>query len=124
MASDKKTEYDPCPVGWKVPTRYELRVLTENISKDTTHEGVIGCWVSGGNPIADDIPKIFLPLAGYRSAGGYTGQRGEDGYYWFADRWSDRVYRHHITDIGTSGNDSGRDDYSSSYGYSIRCVQE
>lgn len=120
----QKTEYDPCPVGWKVPTRTELNTLTQNITKDTIYEGVIGCWVSGGNPISDDVSKIFLPLAGYRSSAGYVGNRGEDGYYWFADRWSDRVYRHHITDIATSGSDSGRNDYSSSYGYSVRCVQE
>lgn len=87
--SPVKTEYDPCPDGWRVPTYAELSKLIINDSEWTTDEnGHKGCCFSCAPTIIYDTPlsgedsKVFLPAAGYRNQGGEARLRGDDGFYW------------------------------------------
>lgn len=82
-ATSKKTQYDPCPEGWRVPTNAELITLVNGLTEDgsksglssqwTTIEdqndkyyGMIGFWAYG-NTTEKSGNKIFLPAAGSRN---------------------------------------------------------
>ena len=111
-----KTEYDPCPEGWRVPTYTEFKLLSKNKYKSNSEEG----WFSGEYSYLDNIPKVYLPPCGARS--NYNGnvyERPGSGRY-----WSSTVY--------TSGYISGAHSDGGSYinlgeranGHGVRCVQE
>ena len=72
-----KTEYDPCPEGWRVPTYAELNNLQSQYWRMTTNEGQSGCMFRG---------ILFFPAAGYIDA--YRGTdyaRGKGGHYWSSE---------------------------------------
>lgn len=122
-SAPKKTEYDPCPDGWRVPTYAELKSLKSNYSSWTTNDlEQSGLWFSGTTSYTPDSPKIFLPAAGsrYPCAGVNAGKaslRGLNGYYWSSDiSGTNAVY----LSLGkTTATVYGG---YRAYGYSVRCV--
>ena len=81
-----KTEYDPCPNGWRVPTYAELSKLRQNYSSWTTNNlNQPGYWLSGASSYTEEAPQVFFPATGilgwYRTSvrGGYT--------YYFSSRF-------------------------------------
>ena len=65
-AGPVKTEYDPCPEGWRVPTYAELKSLFMNRSAWTTNSiGQTGYWFSGSESYTDQVPQLFFPAANY-----------------------------------------------------------
>ena len=80
----KKTEYDPCPEGWRVPTYAELESLSQNYSSwSTDKNGHSGYWFSGASPYTETAPQVFFSAAGYRyRTEGRTYWRGYRGFYW------------------------------------------
>ena len=123
--SPVKTEYDPCPSGWRVPTYAELDELSANYSSWTTDEnGQSGYWFSGPNVYTETAPQVFLPAAGYRShVQGWAVIRGAFGYYW-SSRPMD-IFPDSISILYFMSLDVGVDvgSYRPS-GYSVRCVIE
>ena len=123
-----KAEYDPCPVGWRVPTYTELSVLVENYSDWTADEqGRSGYWFSGTSAYDNDVPQIFLPAAGQRDGINDTTDatgRGVIGYYWSSSvRSSSNIgLSYHIDFVRRSGISSGW--VPRAYGHTVRCVQE
>lgn len=116
-----KTEYDPCPDGWRVPTYTELKGLTANQSSGIENEGQKGAWFSGTNPYSADIPQVFLPSSGERlGKSGETRYRGSIGCYWSSNYNGD--YANYIvmaSNVPAVGYYTQR-----SNGYSVRCVQD
>ena len=121
-SNPKKTEYDPCPEGWRVPTYAELDELTNNYSSFTTDDnGHSGRWFSGPNSYTATVPQVFFPAAGYRYLNdGNAGNRGYDGYYWSSRPYTTGAY---YLDF-YSGSVSMYYRYYRANGYSVRCVQE
>ena len=123
-----KTEYDPCPKGWRVPTCAELNILKETKSSWTTNEGQKGYWFSGASSTIYDVPinegaKVFFPAAGCRYYdGGYASDRGYDGRYWSSipNRF---WYAYGLLGFHSSGS-IDMYCYGRAYGCSVRCVQE
>ena len=117
-----KTEYDPCPEGWRVPTYSELDNLSDYYSSWTTDEnGQRGYWFSGSGSYSSNSPRIFLPAAGDRladSGGAYN--RGLSGYYWSSRPSS---YYSYYLRFGSGDVDVDYSGYRA-YGHSVRCVQE
>lgn len=110
-----KTEYDPCPDGWRIPTSYELSNLV--ITSKSVSGGV---ELSGEYTCLDGAPKVYFKRTGYRDSHGnaiantpgvYWSSYSEDkgpNYLWFNAGNAPRIV-----------SDGHRTD-----GMAIRCVQE
>ena len=116
-----KTENDPCPDGWRVPTYAELNELIRNYSSKTTDEnGRSGFWLSGPRPYTESVPQVFFPAAGLRySHDGHAGGRGSDGRYWSSRPGGTGAYNFYfyLHEFYTGS-------HSRALGESVRCVQE
>lgn len=115
-----KTEYDPCPEGWRVPTYAELDELKNNYSSWTSVNNQSGRWFSGSKPYSSSVPRVFFPAAGsLYDLTGDADHRDDAGYYWSSRPDSSMAsYLHfHVSTI------SMKDFYRAS-GYSVRCVKE
>ena len=114
---------DPCPAGYRMPTREEHTSLAAADSKWDTKNGVKGCTFGSGNT------TIFLPAAGFRNYRiGKLTSNGTDGNYWSTDT---RSYIGEITGYNlhfyyasgnVSVNPNAYDDKPC--GNTIRCVKE
>ena len=119
-----RTENDPCPEGWRVPTSEELAVLKRNKSSWTEEGSRKGMYFSGKYTYYENAPKVFLPAAGYRSNNGSAYGRDERGCYWSSNpnyMSSDREYLE-FSYIGYASMDNGIG--YRALGHSVRCVQE
>lgn len=76
-----RTANDPCPAGYKVPSKDQLTGITKNntISR-------VGSWNVGINNYNSGImfgSSLFLPASGlYENATNSTSYRNQTGYYW------------------------------------------
>ena len=114
-----KTEYDPCPAGWRVPTYAELEGLMQNYSFWTSEGGQTGRWLSGSNPHSEVVSQVFFPAAGRRSSGGGANDRGYTGTY-----WSSRPYLNLAYNLRFYSGDVYKNYDYRAYGFSVRCVQD
>lgn len=117
-----KTEYDPCPEGWRVPTTTEWKA----IGADTTFPTEI--WDNTNRLLSitaadtESGQKLILPAAGLRNySTGASSLQGFNGFYWSSSVPSSNVQSNSITFfnnkiIMVSSNRSS--------GSSVRCIQE
>lgn len=115
-----KTEYDPCPEGWRVPTYAELDELNNNYSSFMTVGEQQGLYLCGDYTYLDNAPQVFFPAAGGRS--NYVGRadcRGDYGNYWSSGPISTHAYFLYFDSSDLYMNRSNR-----AFGQSVRCVQE
>ena len=109
---------NPCPAGWRVPTKEELSLLdTDNVTSEWTIENGIN-----GRRFTDKTTNnsIFLPAAGYRSYNdGTLNDAGSFGYYWSSTESSSGAYYLYF-------NSGYAYLYFNNltYGFSVRCVAE
>ena len=114
-----KTEYDPCPEGWRVPTYAELDKLEDNYSSWTTDEnGQYGYWFSGSVSYSSSVPQVFFPAAGNRNYAGGADFRGGYGYYWSSRSGRYGAYNLLFSSSYVYITEDGR-----ANGQSVRCVQ-
>ena len=103
---------DPCPIGWRVPTRAELDELQGAIGEWEVRSGVNGRIFGSG------VNTLFLPAAGHRSTTGSLWSVGAQGCYWGSTAWGES---------GGWGLWFGRSNssvYGRAGGFSVRCVSE
>ena len=113
-----KTDTDPCPTGWRVPTYKELVELRQNFSWTTNDAGQEGSFFSGEYTFIEGAPSVFFPAAGCYDGNALC--RGYSGFYWSSRPSSDRAY-------GLSFSNGSTIMYYDSIrasGYSVRCVQD
>lgn len=113
-----KSEYDPCPDGWRVPNYDECcQLMPLHIDEYlyAEHEGQYGWWLSGETPYSEGIPKVFLPAAGRRLNGGTASGRNSVFAYWTSSKpgWET------ATAFSTYSSSSYR-----ACAYPVRCVQD
>lgn len=115
-----KTEYDPCPEGWRVPTYAELDRLKNGRSSSMTVGDQKGRYFCGDYTYFDNAPQVFFSAAGYRDYyDGGADDRGRYGYYWSSRPNSSGAFGLNISNV-----DMLSYLYHRAYGYSVRCVQE
>ena len=123
---------DPCPPGWRVPTRREIERLGDAEKKWVTLNGVYG-MLFGTAP-----NQIFLPAVGWRDE--FTGERrteiggftfrtpGMHGFYWsrtstsFRENSSDRESTAWHLWFGGNAINPGGSPAGRAQGNSVRCV--
>lgn len=111
FSKDWPKENDPCPVGWRVPTKEELEILQTQITPAGYANGV---WISPTNP------AFVLPFPGWRDyRTGTSAGRSTNGPYWSSTCVNGRAWR---LDIKSGTPSLG--DREVSAGYSVRCVKE
>ena len=113
-----KTEYDPCPDGWRIPTNDELNDLNMNHSRRTNENGQVGYWFSGPNPYSESAPQVFLPIAGYRYYDGSAKSRGR----YYGRYWSSKASGSKASSLCFYFNQMTP--FERAVGHSVRCVQE
>ena len=106
---------DPCPPGWRMPTRDQLISLNNAIGGWTQQEGVNG-RLFGTAP-----NQIFLPAAGARhSANGVAVSIGTLGLYWS----SSALTTTHAWFLRLPQDESSVSNTTRANGFSIRCVSQ
>jgi uncharacterized protein (TIGR02145 family) len=119
-SNPRKTEYDPCPNGWRVPTYAELYELSKIKSSWTSENDQNGYWYRGLLSNSSSTSQMFLSTAGYIGYNGGNGRdRGRAGSYWSSRSSSWGAYYLFFSSSEVSVYDSSRAD-----AHSVRCVQE
>lgn len=103
-------ENQPCPEGWRVPTKAELGKI-DAISPRQSN----GKWVSPDNN------RFIMPSAGYRDGTGTSFNLGSEGCYWSSTYDAQNACSYRLG-IQTGGSIFGT--LSVSYTFLIRCVHE
>lgn len=117
-----KTIYDPCPVGWKVPTGGtdgifgKADVVNAPHTSDGTNHGIHFPEGSISNQ------SVWYPKAGYFYEG-YLSYTGSSGYYWTSTPCSNSNKAHNMYISGSSINISSKDYYRAD-AQSVRCQKD
>ena len=82
-----KTVYDPCPVGFHVPTMNAFRgfTTTGESSNNPSEWNVSGDWDFGwhfNNKISNPTATLWFPAIGFRGDFGELSSRDRYGHYW------------------------------------------
>ena len=111
-----KSIYDPCPVGWRVPSNgIWSEAGFDDTTYDSTNEGILSFSISSPS-------TTWYPASGYRrSSDGGLGGVGYYGYYWSAFPYD--LYAYHLYFKYNDSVDPSDHNYRA-YGYSVRCLQE
>ena len=108
---------DPCPTGWRVPTRVKFDELINAGYEWTPRSGVNGTVFGSGNN------TIFLPAAGVRYTSGALLGVGTYGVYWSSSP-STSFVAPAATVLWLRQSGSSVEHGSRAYGMSVRCVAE
>ena len=110
VESTGKTFFDPCPEGWRLPTKDEFSSFSaDSFVWDSTNSG-------------RTFNTNWFPASGYRFCDdGSMFSVGSNGGCWSASPNSSNN-GYYLNFLSSSVNPSNA--YSRAYGYSVRCVQE
>ncbi|TXB62724.1 FISUMP domain-containing protein [Phaeodactylibacter luteus] len=123
-AGGAKTADDPCPAGWRVPTRAEWIAVHSNnyVSRTTPWGGTSSTQYRNALHYGSvSTPKLLtLPAAGSRNFDGSITNRGFIGFYWMSTESLTNAGRLFFTNTDVSPLMSS----NRLNGMSIRCIAE
>ncbi len=110
---------DPCPAGWRVPTKNEQATLLDASKVESVWAAVNGV---DGRRFTDRTSgkSIFIPAVGSRDKadGTFMGSLGF-GFYWSATA----VYTDEAWDLAFNEDDSRQSSNDRRMGFTVRCVK-
>ena len=115
-----KTDSDPCPEGWRVPTISEWEAIGAG------NTAVIKEWDATNKLLsiagAESGQKLILPAAGIRNHSyGASFNQGNTGVYWSSSVQSGSVGARYV---GFNNASLDTNMHNRAAGYPVRCVQE
>ncbi|WP_459189085.1 InlB B-repeat-containing protein [Parabacteroides sp. APC149_11_2_Y6] len=117
-----KTETDPCPEGWRVPTHSEWEVIGIGNTAVTKNWDDTNKLLAIDGADTESEQKFVLSAAGHRLfSNGSSNKQGERGYYWTSSVWLNSTY---ATKVFISTANPIFDKESRGLGGSVRCIQE
>lgn len=115
-----KTEYDPCPAGWRVPTFTELKTIGAGTTLPTESWDETNKLLSIAGADTESGQKLILPAAGNRDGeDGASLNQGVSGFYWSSTPSGIKAYI-----ISFKGATLGTLPTNRANGFPVRCVQE
>ena len=138
VAGDKKSIFDPCPYGWRIPSKDTWIDFRYNVNDPTNstllHESrpEIGSWNTGTyywpfNATNENSLKIFYLSVGSRSGNnGANNNINQSGVYWSDETYS-TYQTYTLTFNGGAANNSLKVrslNIHRSNGATVRCIQE
>ncbi len=124
-ADGSKTANDPCPTGFRVPTKAQWDAVCNTTLNPT--RSFPGTWsnsntnYSSGLRIGSGATGLFLPTAGYRdSINGSLSNRGSNGFYWSSTADGSSLSSYLLFDAEYALTISN----NRNLGFSVRCVAE
>ncbi len=110
---NKVLENDPCPEGWRVPSKYEFAKLSSVNSSWGMSSGQYGI-------LFNDKEKLFMPASGViDSFSGVCSNREQLGYYWTSTAEGGYSVCNWWSNTGTAQESLYR-----GMGMSVRCVKD
>ncbi|WP_459186658.1 InlB B-repeat-containing protein [Parabacteroides sp. APC149_11_2_Y6] len=120
-ANPVKTETDPCPEGWRVPTFSEWKAIGAGNTAVTKEWDDTKKLMSILGADEEGEQKLILPTGGARSYNSTSSGQGGTGFYWSSSIPAGKIYIYNITfksaTLGTNTSSRGN-------GFAVRCVQE
>ncbi|WP_459189331.1 InlB B-repeat-containing protein [Parabacteroides sp. APC149_11_2_Y6] len=116
-----KTETDPCPEGWRVPTASEWMAIGAGNTAVTKNWDDTNKILTIPGADAEGEQKLVLPAAGLRHTTGIFNFQGSRGYCWSSSVPSGNV---NASCTNFSSATLGITSYTRADGRSVRCVQE
>ena len=115
-----RTNADPCPAGWRVPTAEEWKAIGAG------NNDIVKEWDSANKLLtiagAESGQKLILPAAGYRNGStGASSSQSIYGYYWASSVPSGSVDASNVYFSSATLNAASS---NRANGFSVRCVQE
>ena len=116
-----KTVNDPCPAGFRVPTRVQWDGVSNSSLNTRTF---IGTWTDGSTNYSSGIrfgESLFIPASGLRDyINGALSFRGTSGRCWSStEETSTRAWR-----LGFGNGFASTEHHFRTYGYPVRCIAE
>lgn len=121
---NSKTSADPCPEGFRVPTKTQWQGVIDNNGTPTNANN--SAWTVDAINYSEGKnfgPSLMLPAAGLRrSSNGSLNDRGAYGYYWSSTY--DNISSGSAWLLYFDNRDVFQYSDSKTYGKSIRCIAE
>jgi uncharacterized protein (TIGR02145 family) len=123
---------NPCPSGWRVPTKLECDVLVSSpqkrVSVGAANWNIAGIWVGPDASTATaDNPgtAIFLPIAGWRTSDSSISNTTTAGRFMTVDITNSYdIYARGSSLNFTTSTNLGISTFDTDYAYNIRCVKD
>ena len=117
--SKAKSQYDPCPPGYKVPRREDVSAF---FAIDNLTEAPQWQWNGSASWFSVGSPALTFPLAGYISTSGSYSGSGSEAKIWNAHHDSANGATKAYGQFIKSGPSTSRSAQAKAYGASVRCI--